>query len=571
MQTHDVALLNVTSEHANDQYSVHDVASEPTTSALGTRFNSQSTREIITLTHVVAAPEIIPSPNHMPTMLIEYWFRHVCPARSTFDSDINYNRQVAWNTWSTSDAVSSTIQAMAAACLVHRKPQLSEILLSLKSQALTAVCLGINQVQDSTGSDIKAGLMFAVLSLGTSLHWFAPASRFGSEYSWLQSARNLLSIWKTRLAASECLLYAYFSQALMYWDLLLAPLGRGSFPMKIGIKRQQLQHRLEGTLGLSVYDTTTRDEWIGDGTDDFLGTRPNSWCGVSSEVINLHGQVLALCHSVSIRSTTIDISPTERAYHTLCNMSIARELQRELLAMSFDTLVLLEEAQGFPVQTQDGKTPMSHLLQTAEGFRKAALLQLHLTFEDLPILQVFPSSDSFVDTSHTRHLSRNDMLLELVTDLAKILENIPIDSGCTSIHPILYLAVAVGFCNIEESTPWLETYQAPGIHEEHPEFEVRIPIIQDLSGTRISQSEFEPSTNGLLSGSSTSMDISKARLMTLSRLKTLQHMLPHASSGQVLQVVKAIWAAYDDKQACGSSICWFTIVREISPETLLWS
>lgn len=463
-------------------------------------------------------------------MLIEYWFRHICPKRSTFDSDINYNRQVAWNTWSTSAAVFNTMQAMAAACLVHRKSELRGIVPALISQALTAISVGIGQADESTISSLKADLLFAILSLGTSLHWFASTIRSGSEYLWLQSARNLLSTWKHRLTSSERLLYSYLSQALAYWDLLLAPLGRGLFPIEITTKQQQLHHRLKSSLGLSNDVSAGQYQHIENPNDGFLGTRPNSWCGVSSEVTHLYGRVLALCHNVSIGNPSIHMSSTERAFNTLSNMSIARDLQRELLAMSFDTLVLLEEAQGFPVHTQDLKTPLLHLLQTAEGFRKAALLQLHLTFEDLPILQVFPGSDMFVNTGDTCHLTRDDLLRRLVIDVAGILEDIPLDSGCTSIHPLLYLAVAVGFCNMAGSAP----------HDLHV-------------------------------GSSNGMDIYKARIMTVSRLSTLQHMLPHASSDQVLRVVQAIWAAYDNRPAGESSTCWFTIVRDISPEALLWS
>lgn len=64
-------------------------------------------------------------------------------------------------------------------------------------------------------------------------------------------------------------------------------------------------------------------------------------------------------------------------------MALAHELQSELLQMDLDGLISREEASGFPVQTRDANTPVSHLSQSAEAYRLAALLQLHLTFNDL--------------------------------------------------------------------------------------------------------------------------------------------------------------------------------------------
>lgn len=536
--------------------------------------------------HTVAIPEVKHWPIHVPTMLIEYWFRHICPLRSTFDSSINYNRRVAWNTWSTSDAVFQTMQAMAAACLVRQNPQLREVLPSLKLQALTAVRSGISQAQGRTTPFVKADLIFAIISLGTSLHWFAPASPSGPERSWLRSAHGLLRLWKQRLAASEQLLFSYFSQALTYWDMLLAPQGRGSFPIEMRTKRQLVRQRLKDNLDLPMNNSTTGNEPTGENVEDFLGTRPNSWCGVSSEVIYRYGQVLALCHSVSIRAANIGDSATEKAFDTLCDLSIARELQKELLAMNFDILVLLEEAQGFPVHTQDSKTPLLHLLQTAEGFRIAGLLQLHLIFKELPVLHVFPGSDSFEHRGDTCHLSRKHLIFTLAMNLLNILEDVPITSGCKSIHPMLYLAVAVGLCNTAGST-LKDAY--PGTTDEGPidfskdslQMSQRPKPFCLSAATKslIDKSVCKPSSGGLQSVcdslspiSQLTMEVSKARMMTLSHLSTLQQMLPYASSGQVLRVTNAVWAAYDDRQGDDENqICWFTILKAISPDVLLWS
>lgn len=40
-------------------------------------------------------PKVARHLTHLSTSLIEYWFCRVCPMWSVFDSDVNYNRQIA--------------------------------------------------------------------------------------------------------------------------------------------------------------------------------------------------------------------------------------------------------------------------------------------------------------------------------------------------------------------------------------------------------------------------------------------------------------------------------------------
>lgn len=58
-----------------------------------------------------------------------------------------------------------------------------------------------------------------------------------------------------------------------------------------------------------------------------------------------------------------------------------------LLAMDFSTLILMEETQGFPLQTRDDNTPISHLLQTSEAYNQGTILKFHLMFTGLSMIQ----------------------------------------------------------------------------------------------------------------------------------------------------------------------------------------
>ncbi|GKU07666.1 unnamed protein product [Fusarium langsethiae] len=390
---------------------------------------------------------IIQSPVHIPTTLVEYWFRHICPVRSTFDSKVNNNRSLVEGTWTTSEALFYTMQAMSAMCLMGDKPEIGDTLPLLREQAIFAIDKGISRIRTMQTARIPSDLVFAVFALGTSSHWTTPTP---SGRPWLESAREILSMWRLRLSAAEALLYNYFCQAFTYWEMLVTVVGYGSNFMAVEKRRQMYRGRLFSTMGLEPDNSRViRDE------NNFpslsikiVGTLPNSWCGISDEVIEVFGQVLALCRSACDYSQSNTSITTEAATRTLCDIAVANDLKTELLNMDFDTIVLLEEVEGYYVETQDEKTPVSHLLQTAEAYRKAGLLQLYLGFDDLIVstdegragsAAAGPRLGDAVDKD-----SRGGFLVDLALQLVAILETIPARSGSKFIHPMLYLSAAVG-------------------------------------------------------------------------------------------------------------------------------
>ncbi|KAF5721005.1 C6 zinc finger domain-containing protein [Fusarium mundagurra] len=129
----------------------------------------------------------------------------------------------------------------------------------------------------------------------------------------------------------------------------------------------------------------------------------------------------------------------------LCDIAVARELEKELLSTDFDALVLLEQLQGFYVDTRDGNTPVSHLLATAEAYRKAGLLQLYLTFDDLAVNASGGQNALASGCSDANDkTSRENSLIDLTLQLVATLKRIPAESGSKFIHPMLYVSAAVG-------------------------------------------------------------------------------------------------------------------------------
>ncbi|RKL34095.1 hypothetical protein BFJ72_g9582 [Fusarium proliferatum] len=506
-------------------------------------------------------PSIIQAPLYISTTLIEYWFRYICPVRSTFDSEVKNNRSLARDSWATSEAVFYTMQVMSAVCLVDTMPHLRQTLPSLREQSTLAITQGISRVRNLGLGPVTADLVFAVLARGTSSHWITPGNL---DYSWLESARKLLSIWTVGISAADALLHAYFCQALAYWEMLRALVGRGSNPSIVEKRRRKYQDKLrqamlpeDGTIG-----TRSHPHLSINSNFKPLGTLPNSWCGISNEVIETFGQILALCRSAcdynqDQRTVGLDI-----ASKILCDIAVARELEKELLSMDFDTIVLLEELQGFYVDTRDYNTPVSHLLETAEAYRKAGLLQLYLIFDDLPV-NASGGQDSLAhgcDDAKDK-ICREKCLIDLALQLVATLERIPAESGSKFIHPMLYVSAAAGL-----KFQKYPHFPCAGTPEE---------VNNDPSDIFTSQLEcnlLDLISTACLPGSSDTMTafipqsvlkVAEARHLVLSRLDTIRQALPYKASDSFLRLVKTIWSEYDEAQSETSAKHWFKISSQI--------
>lgn len=490
-------------------------------------------------------------PTHLPTMLIEHWFGSICPMWSAFDSAVSYNRQLAWSSWASSKAVFYTMQAMSAAYLAVTMPRFYATLSSLSSLAVAAIDEEIRLVQTSQTPKVKYDLIYAVFTLGNSLH-STPSTV--SDNPWLEPARQLLSLWTRDMPLSDVPLYSYFRQALTYWEMLLAARGCGSVPAKLAKKRQRYYANIQQAMGLSNYTNTNNSNAVAqasalnrlDQTTSGTGTRPNSWSGVSSEVVDVFGQVLALCHNAhhNNQNQNQNCINASTATDRLCEVSLANELQRDLLNMDFDSLILLDEVQGFPVQTEDENTPTAHLLQTAEAYRQAALLQLQLAFQDLPMVgnktvdgltNSYPGN-SIYDLAETSRESRNEHILAMTLNLINILERIPSQSGARSIHLMLYLSAATGL-HVEASV---------GCHGSHDMGSVDTVVLRST------------------------LEVSRARQFILARLDGLRQTLPHRRVDSTIEFVKDIWEQYDTQTPPCSVIYWLDIIGRKGSTVTLW-
>jgi hypothetical protein len=519
-------------------------------------------------------------------MLVEYWFRRVCPMRSVFDSEVNYNRQIASSTWSSSNTVFLAMQAMSAACLVDKMPHLGETLLSLKTQASSAITKAIFIVQSLHAASVTADLVFAALSYGTSLHWTEPAL---PEQPWLMSVRELLSLWKTqRLSPRDVFLHAYFCQALTYWEMLLSVTGRGSIPAEVEKKRQHYNSNICRAMHLPETPseaTTAQKATYPVPSRSIYGTRPNSWCGVSSEVIHIFGQVTALCLGAYHRQNDTRPRNLMASVDGLCDISVARDLQKELHSMDFVSLCSKEESEGYIVQTRDDKTPLSHLLLTAEAYRLASLLQLRLAFrhlEETPCSSdVAPVSEREPPGGKSSRLSTgttcSHSIVSLAVQLVHILEQIPVESGSKSSHSMLFLSAAAGL-RFNGNSALEADMLSCGCTGSWTSNEIgwlfadTIPS-DAFSWSRLGSSALsisEPDLPAAQYANRVSDEVSRTRDVVWTRLTGLRRALPQGTSDDTLQLVHALWSEYDRQEPTSSDVYWMDVMTRTGSTLMLW-
>lgn len=532
-------------------------------------------------------PRIFYTPTHIPTILVEHWFSDVCPMWNIFDSDSNFNRQFASTSWSSSEPVFYAMQSMSAACLVDTLPAMMPVLSSLTAKALAAIRHRVafyQSVRRTTMPEFPTDLLFAIFAMGTSLHW-KHGFELGS--SLMDHANYVINCYRNRLPAmtpSERKHLAFFQKALICWEGILSAADTNFTPISFAVRRSAYQARIASSkLQMASPQPTFGPPAL------LLGDAElHPWCGVSSDVLQKFGQVMTLCHNAQRRlSSVVGVDELESS----CDLGLAHELASELLAMDFSNDPRRDMSEALEIQylgTNDSDTPLSHLLDIAEAYRQACLLQLSLTFEDLHIPITVdsgigllrPAQSDCVDTCTT---TRAQTLVGLALQLVDQLRKIPPESGSRCMQPLLYLCAASGLqfnplplirSHLElgqmstQSSPernhdvaHLELLEPSCLSDSLGDgFETRNDFIQlpDETAASISQGQ---NSDPILTVST--LKVAQARSFVKKRLGMLQQLLPPRYTGTALRLAEAIWAEYDCNSDGGSPLYWSNImVRE---------
>lgn len=533
-------------------------------------------------------PRIFYTPTHIPTILVEHWFSDVCPMWNIFDSDSNFNRQFASTSWSSSEPVFYAMQSMSAACLVDTLPAMMPVLSSLTAKALAAIRHRVASYQSArrtTMPEFPTDLLFAIFAMGTSLHW-----KHGFELgrSLMEHANYVINCYRNRLPAmtpSERKHLAFFQKALICWEGILSAADTNFTPKSFAVRRSAYQARIASSkLQMASPQPTFGPPAL------LLGDAElHPWCGVSSDVLQKFGQVMTLCHNAQRRLSSV---VGDDDLESSCDLGLAHELASELLAMDFSNDPRRDMPEALEVQylgTNDSDTPLSHLLDIAEAYRQACLLQLSLTFEELHVGPITVDSsiglllsaqNDCVDTyTTTRAQTLTGLALQLVDQLKKI----PPESGSRCMQPLLYLCAASGLqfnplpligshrehgqissqntAERNHDVAHLELLESSCLNDSPGDcFEARNDIKQVSDESAASIPPYHDSDHVL---TVSTLKVAQARSFVKKRLGMLQQLLPPRYTGTALRLAEAIWAEYDCNSDGGSPLYWSNImVRE---------
>lgn len=531
-------------------------------------------------------------PLQVHTNLIEYWFTDICQMWSMFDSDTNLNRTIARDLWGSSELVFYAMESMSAACMVRYTPEMKKVLMSttkrtlqtIQSRTLTA------KFENTTGAiGFPTDLFFAIFAMGTSLHW---SFDFQLGRSLIYDAQRLLQFYKMRLPNLDTrgrIHLKFFQQALICWESLVSAVDQAFIPTGLASRLKALQLRVDIPAGSEIGSTQQLDQptltrpRLGSQSSMTECPEPHPWCGMSTDVLEKFGQVLAICHTNSREK--LDAGMVEGSSR---NIMLARELQTELMALNFaaDQHSRLNDSL-FPI-TGDSSTPMAHLLDMAEAYRQASLLQLHLSFDNLAVPHEWTASRSIsaatlVASLPNPSVTKREYLSTVSLRLLELLRRLPPHSGSRCMQPVLYLCAATG----------LQTIEAPhvtkGFTTEHT---LRAPEIvatmlankQSYDGTAEDQSgpseqgpsqyhhapDQQDSSSSRFTSPNLSLSVERgqARQLVASRLGTLQHSLPPGPSSTAIKLAEAIWREHDCVGHSQIPIHWFDVMVRKNLRTL---
>lgn len=460
--------------------------------------------------------------------LVNGWFDQVCPAWSAFDSCLNPNRKIASELMHHSATVFDTLQYMSAGFLSSRLPQMKRPALRLLKKAATSAIAEADSIRAKEVLDtVPTALLFSLFCLGTSVCWL-DAKRLGLPF--LKEAKELLHrlSWQSIPSGDDQLeMLAFFRKSLVYWEMLLS-----------------FVDDYDSTSDSESNDQISPVRDSGDmNTDLFL----HPWTGISTRTSRLFARTIRLCRSY--RRRVAKPTGSEIALSAaMQEMQDAQKLEEHLMGLDFSSAAPIN-------QTGDEKTPWLHLAYVAEAYQLASLLQLYLTFPDLVVMRL--SLDSDLSLQGSEGITCDRWTIPLALRLIKLLEQIPAESGSRVIQPLLYICASTGLCyNISPLSP-----VANSVDDIEPSAFPTTCASMNILGYIDQMDTASDSTADNTAVREIAVEIGNARNFIMRRLDTLECTLQPRPIAVAKELVKAIWAVYDDENRGCMSGHWMDVME----------
>ncbi|ETN39425.1 uncharacterized protein HMPREF1541_05648 [Cyphellophora europaea CBS 101466] len=348
--------------------------------------------------------------QYSDTDLVDHYFSQVCRLYALFDSTKNPFRALVGHNWDSSGSISLAIQSMSCAHLANSNPAMERIGLNKQRQARISIH---NDLQLWRSGSISADrVLLAILLLGPTTSWHN-ASDIGLEH--LNIARELINakLSQQRQPSDEKArsLEQFFLHAMIYWEMMIAFVDSkdnvfSADPDALEASLQQLNLNTDGP------PSTPPQEVV----------KPHPWTGIAPHVQMLFAEVGRIMRR--------RVNNAHGPLATESEQRWAAAVENALKAAEIPT-------SAFVLGSEDQNTPEDHLVQLAEAYRCAGLLQIYHVFPSVLTARLQDGDDENPITPTTE--SMDDYRIALAIHTLELVEALPISSGTSCLHPILVL------------------------------------------------------------------------------------------------------------------------------------
>jgi hypothetical protein len=467
--------------------------------------------------------------NDRSSLLVEEWFRNVCSMWSSFDSEANLNRKLAYETWTRSEAVMNCLQSMSATCLSSQMPAMRQVAVSYLRSAIAAIQRDLKVTQDQPVGTFPTEVLLSLCCIGTAACWI-DTKEIGSQF--LREAKTVLrrvNRESKNLSAQDRQTLSFFNNSIIYWNMLVAVVTDEKDDLGIPKLKEPKNKELARPIV------------------------PHPWTGISGSAQRLFTQAVRLCRRFRRNFRQGSIATMRNLETALKDIKEAQQIEEELLG--------LEHYQAHEIsETGDHMSPVSHFIDVAEGYRLASLVQLYQTFPDL-VARRLPEDAN----GSAGFVPWDNWIVPLSLRLINTLRRVPVSSGTRCIQPLLYLSASTGLRFDVETLAQQQRAIAQLSRSTSIDNSGNTRSIDPTKATLVDDDVMEESQ---LTITRLSIEVTHARRFVMERLSALEHSLPPAPVLVAKDLVKAIWAGYDSDTPGTNYTHWIDVMEDSDLRTI---
>lgn len=487
-----------------------------------------------------------PTILHIPTVLVEYYFRNVCRDCSTYDSSYNPFRSTVAKMQFNSAPINYAIQSLAASKLADDMPVMR--VTGIEAQGMALEHLKRESIAADGLHNVSEEVLCSILLLGMTTSWHVRED-LGVEY--LLLARRIIVAKSQAPEMSVKSNLSFYQNALKYWTMIISIVSD-----RVG-DCHEYDEAFFGDIGPSPLSTRGQPQKI----------MPHPWTGISPAPQQLFGRVLQLIRNTRGESNRKQSSGYSRArIVSMFNaITAAERLEATCWSLRIPAVNDIED-------TEDTSTPPIHHVLTAKGYLLAALLHIYMMFPDVlesriqkeapfsedsdSIPEVDPQDANLAHVVSTATIwpqrsigdSHEFWLRDLGLRIVECLEGIEVRSGTRVVHPPLLLSVA--------SVLILATRERG---DSIPQSTC------NLDNLRTSESANRTALRHCQSAEDLNTRIRQCRTFIINRLETMHALMRFHAIDNILKVVKEVWSRAD---AGSQDVFWMDVMHELRCESL---